>query len=97
MSRVFCAIVLLIDLIILLPELILCAMFSHKFSLFSFFHVVTYAVFMCVVYILYFSFSTLWWIKLIIIHYPACRKYYKISSFNGTHHRTIEHCDTFEN
>ena len=39
-------------LILLLPELILCAMFSHKFSLFfSFFRVVTYAVFMCVVYI----------------------------------------------
>ena len=49
----YCAIVLLTDLIFLLPELILCAMFSHKFSslFFFFFHVVTYAVFMYVVYI----------------------------------------------
>jgi len=45
--------VLLIDLIFLLPELILYAMFSHEFSslLFLFFHVVAYAVFMYVVYI----------------------------------------------
>jgi len=45
--------VLLIDLIFLLPELMLYAMFIHKFSslFFSFFHVVTYAVFMYVVYI----------------------------------------------
>ena len=49
--RKFCAIVLLIDLIFSLQELILCAMFSHKFSSFFFFHVVTYAVFMYVVYI----------------------------------------------
>jgi len=41
--------VLLIDLIFLLPELILYAMFSNKFS--SFFHVVTYVVFMYVVYV----------------------------------------------
>jgi len=42
---------LLIDLIFLLPELILYAMFSHEFSscFFPFFHVVAYAVFIYVV------------------------------------------------
>jgi len=35
----------------LLPELILCAMFSQEFSLLLFFHIVAYAVFMYVVHI----------------------------------------------
>ena len=54
---------LLIDLIFLLPELILCAMFSHKFSLF-FSRSYLCCIYVCCIY-LYFSFSTLWWIKLI--------------------------------
>jgi len=49
--------VLSIVLIFLLPELILYALFSHEFSAsFFFIHIVAYAVFMCVVYIFYFSF-----------------------------------------
>ena len=49
------------ELIFLLPELILYAMFSHKFSslFFSFFHVVTYAVFMYVVIVYIYIFLSL--------------------------------------
>ena len=66
MSRVILCNVLLIDLIFLLPELILCAMFSHKFSFFLFFsRCYLCCIYVCCIY-LYFSFSTLWWMKLII-------------------------------
>ena len=60
---------MLTDLIFLLPELILYAMFSHKFSsLFFFLFSCCYlcCIYVCCIY-LYFSFSTLWSIKLIII------------------------------
>ena len=44
---------LLIDLILLLPELILCAMFSHKFSLFF---TLLLMLYLCVLYIFIFFF-----------------------------------------
>jgi len=62
MSRVILCNCVVNGLIFLLPELILYVMFSHEFSslLFSFFRVVAYAVFMCVVYIYIFIFFFLY-------------------------------------
>jgi len=53
MSCVFCATVLLIDLISLLPKLILYAMFNHQFSSFFFFILLLLMMYLCCIYLFF--------------------------------------------